>query len=199
MLLLQQPLLLSLIRVLSSFILYSLYSSHVVALYHRAMLLGGCNSNIALNENSSPEYVQLALACWHAEALRLQNVLDEQRKRLVASSWCHTQATRTESDIDRCIESVHDHRRLDVCANSISASKKDCLHGKTDCLDHVMTKATDALNNDSACSGGVCHVHQLEGKCGHKAILHKPENGPVHIDFVAGDVIKECNICRIKV
>ncbi len=35
------------------------------------------------------------------------------------------------------------------------------------------------------------HVHRLEGKCGHKAIIHKPENGPAHVDFVVNGRV-EC-------
>jgi hypothetical protein len=35
------------------------------------------------------------------------------------------------------------------------------------------------------------HVHQLEGKCGHKAIIHQPKDGSAHIDFVVGDKV-EC-------
>ncbi|GAX16748.1 hypothetical protein FisN_21Hh194 [Fistulifera solaris] len=35
------------------------------------------------------------------------------------------------------------------------------------------------------------HIHRLEGKCGHRAILHQPPNGIPHIDFVVGDTI-EC-------
>jgi hypothetical protein len=35
------------------------------------------------------------------------------------------------------------------------------------------------------------HIHRLEGKCGHKAILHQPTNGSAHIDFVVGNKV-EC-------
>merc|ERR1719491_732486 len=28
------------------------------------------------------------------------------------------------------------------------------------------------------------HIHRLDGKCGHKAIIHKPDNAPAHVDFV---------------
>jgi hypothetical protein len=35
------------------------------------------------------------------------------------------------------------------------------------------------------------HIHRLEGKCGHKAILHQPGDGTAHIDFVVGDHV-EC-------
>lgn len=34
------------------------------------------------------------------------------------------------------------------------------------------------------------HMHR-RGKCGHKAILHRPPGKPAHIDFVVGDMI-EC-------
>lgn len=35
------------------------------------------------------------------------------------------------------------------------------------------------------------HIHRLEGKCGHRAILHQPPDGIPHIDFVVGDRV-EC-------
>jgi len=31
----------------------------------------------------------------------------------------------------------------------------------------------------------------LEGKCGHKAIIHQPKDGSAHIDFIVGDRV-EC-------
>jgi len=45
-------------------------------------------------------------------------------------------------------------------------------------------------SNDCAFDPGR-HVHRLEGKCGHKAILHQPAQGMAHIDFVVGDKV-EC-------
>jgi hypothetical protein len=35
------------------------------------------------------------------------------------------------------------------------------------------------------------HLHRLEGRCGHRAIIHKPASGNAHIDFVVDDKI-EC-------
>jgi hypothetical protein len=36
------------------------------------------------------------------------------------------------------------------------------------------------------------HIHRLEGKCGHKAILHQPTDGTApHIDFLVGNKV-EC-------
>jgi len=35
------------------------------------------------------------------------------------------------------------------------------------------------------------HLHRLDGRCGHRAILHQPQGGPPHIDFVVGDKV-EC-------
>lgn len=44
--------------------------------------------------------------------------------------------------------------------------------------------------NDSKCFEGR-HVHRLENKCGHRAIIHQPEDGPTHVDFMVDDTI-EC-------
>jgi hypothetical protein len=35
------------------------------------------------------------------------------------------------------------------------------------------------------------HVHRLMGKCGHRAIIHRPPNGEPHIDFIVKDRV-EC-------
>ena len=40
-------------------------------------------------------------------------------------------------------------------------------------------------------SFSACSIHQLEGKCGHKAIIHQPKDGSAHIDFIVGDRV-EC-------
>jgi len=55
----------------------------------------------------------------------------------------------------------------------------------------------DEPSRSSGGSGGGCafqggrHIHRLEGKCGHKAILHQPVDGTAHIDFVVGNRV-EC-------
>jgi hypothetical protein len=40
------------------------------------------------------------------------------------------------------------------------------------------------------------HKHRLEGKCGHKAIIHKPSNGNAHIDFVIDGKIECYENCQ---
>ena len=35
------------------------------------------------------------------------------------------------------------------------------------------------------------HIHRLNGGCGHKAIIHRPLNGPAHVDFVVNGKV-EC-------
>jgi len=35
------------------------------------------------------------------------------------------------------------------------------------------------------------HMHRLMGKCGHKAIIHRPQNGNAHVDFVVDGKV-EC-------
>jgi hypothetical protein len=34
-------------------------------------------------------------------------------------------------------------------------------------------------------------VHRLEGRCGHKAVIHKPDGGSPHVDFLVDGKI-EC-------
>ena len=42
------------------------------------------------------------------------------------------------------------------------------------------------------------HIHRLEGKCGHKAIIHKPADGNAHIDFVVDGKIECYAQCQPK-
>jgi hypothetical protein len=59
-----------------------------------------------------------------------------------------------------------------------------------------VTTATKQQSHDHAPTGSeACfhgnHLHDLEGKCGHKPIVHKPVDGPAHVDFLVGNKV-EC-------
>jgi len=41
------------------------------------------------------------------------------------------------------------------------------------------------------------HLHRLEGRCGHRAIIHKPASGSAHIDFVVDDKIECYQDCTL--
>jgi len=53
------------------------------------------------------------------------------------------------------------------------------------------TTTTAAANTEPLPCTHTRHVHLLQGKCGHKAILHQPPDGNPHIDFVVNDKV-EC-------
>ena len=56
-------------------------------------------------------------------------------------------------------------------------------------LDHAHDHSS-SNDPDRGCFAGR-HVHSLEGKCGHKAIIHQPDGIPAHIDFVVNGKV-EC-------
>lgn len=73
-------------------------------------------------------------------------------------------------------------------------------HGKNDISDAGDTKHHHGTNgcthshsdnaDNNKCFDGR-HVHRLEGKCGHQAVIHQPEDGQPHVDFVVDNKI-EC-------
>ena len=73
------------------------------------------------------------------------------------------------------------------CGKALNRNQPQQLHH-----DHSHDHSGYGNNSDPACGFDEGrHVHRLEGKCGHKAILHYPKNGVAHIDFVVGDKV-EC-------
>lgn len=51
--------------------------------------------------------------------------------------------------------------------------------------------------NTTACAAYTSqHKHRLEGKCGHRAIIHKPSDGNAHIDFVVDGQIECYEHCK---
>lgn len=61
---------------------------------------------------------------------------------------------------------------------------------KNETFSYDMNNSTSFLQPRKNCIH-TRHRHRLEGKCGHKAILHKPQGGNPHIDFVVDGKI-EC-------
>ena len=115
-----------------------------------------------------------------------------------------------EDDEDEDDDEDHDPMGAEIAMDDPSGDRKqpaELSPGGGTALSHVYGHARDAphrhhshrthlspriarpRSGSHACVDGR-HVHRLEG-CGHKAILHQPENGPAHIDFLVGDKI-EC-------
>jgi hypothetical protein len=66
-----------------------------------------------------------------------------------------------------------------------------------DSLDPCNAPSDSASHAPSAGGHAPCHmddgrhIHRLDGKCGHAALLHQPQEGAPHIDFLIGDKV-EC-------
>jgi len=157
----------------------SLYQSENQALYQRSMLLAGFPAEIAQDERS-PQYLQMALNAWQAEGQRL-NALINQTEELMdppleanapapgpggGSAGSGGGGGRTRS-VGSHGDHSHDHHHHGHDSSQPSGGGGSC-----------------------AFEGGR-HIHRLEGKCGHKAILHQPTDGTAHIDFVVGNRV-EC-------
>eukprot|EP00554_Chaetoceros_debilis_P003117 CAMPEP_0194088470 /NCGR_PEP_ID=MMETSP0149-20130528/29261_1 /TAXON_ID=122233 /ORGANISM="Chaetoceros debilis, Strain MM31A-1" /LENGTH=522 /DNA_ID=CAMNT_0038772129 /DNA_START=135 /DNA_END=1703 /DNA_ORIENTATION=- len=67
--------------------------------------------------------------------------------------------------VESSAQTTNPKRNHSEVAASTTETKKSCIHAR--------------------------HLHRLEGKCGHKAILHRPPNGSAHIDFLVDGKI-EC-------
>lgn len=169
-----------------------LYQADNRALYQRAMLMAGYQSVTALSETSSPDYLRFALACWLEEGVRLQNLIDLQRKLNDIPDTPLVTPPESDMDLEIIKSPSMDNCAMELFGENHCFLKKKCSHTHKDFVDALPEDSTEAMTHDAGCplvSGR--HVHRLEGKCGHKAILHKPENGPAHIDFVVGDTV-EC-------
>jgi hypothetical protein len=170
----------------------ALYQAENRSLYHRAMLMSGYPPNSVLKEYESPEYIMFALGCWHAEGQRLSELLkcQEPRRCLVQGSFSTKIVSAPEIPPTNVPTKSTDEAIISPgqsCHHQIAKDRSDnteFVHNDELAFPH------DTAERECSLVGGR-HIHRLEGKCGHKAILHIPENGPVHIDFVVGNTV-EC-------
>ncbi len=101
----------------------------------------------------------------------------------------------------------HQHQHQQHQPFSDSKNNHDCDHMHTKSIsqdhssalshsDHINNTQEGAANKET---GGPCvnqHVHRLEGRCGHRAIIHKPADGNPHIDFVVDGKIECYKDCQ---
>jgi hypothetical protein len=146
----------------------SLYQSEARALYSKCMLLAGMDPRIC--HESSPQHSNFALLAWQTEGKRLQNGMYHTMDDNAPTET--TTAKRT---------SITDSNK-----NGSSSTTQEKSQHSQHSHDHEHQGHSHSHDH---CDGR--HVHRLEGKCGHKAIIHQPKDGPAHIDFVVGSNV-EC-------
>ena len=140
----------------------NLYTNELQALIQRCMLLAGYTIEQALE--GTPCNLDFSYMAWQQEGRRLKSI--------------YNQKYINEPPIQMILDEVAATRQGDKPKNAHSHSHHQ--HGNH-----------HDNHDDCATLGDGRHVHQLEGKCGHKAILHQPLNGAAHIDFVVGNKV-EC-------
>jgi len=172
----------------------SLYQTENRALYQRSMLLAGFSPEIAQDERS-PQYLQMALNAWQTEGQRLNFLMNQTQGLMDPPLEANAPASgpgpsgggggnpESRGYESRGSSSQEQHQRNHGGGHSHSHNSHH-HHGH----DHHH----EASGGDGGCAfEGGRHIHRLEGKCGHKAILHQPTDGTAHIDFVVGNRV-EC-------
>jgi hypothetical protein len=146
----------------------SLYRAEVSTLYQRCMLLAGFRPEEV--QDTSLEYKQFALKAWSSEGARLTK---EVGRSSAPDSPSAPAPLALQDDKAADLQDAHSHS-----------------HGHGHAQVHQGSSGDPNLKYEKACFDGR-HVHRLEGKCGHKAIIHQPEGAPAHVDFVVNGKV-EC-------
>jgi hypothetical protein len=158
----------------------ALYHNENHALYKRAMLMAGFPIGV-VQDDLSEQHLQFATRAWREEGKRLEKLVNERNARRQSCTDPPLEANMTSK-----------------AAAAFSASKAPEGTSTTAPVAAAVTNGSNEPAHDHQHEHGHnCaleegrHQHRLEGKCGHKAILHQPTDGNAHIDFLVGNRI-EC-------
>lgn len=161
-----------------------LYRNESRALYQRCMLLAGFRPEDA--EESASAHLQFAFSAWQMEGKRLQELMGEENRNSINGL--------TGLDAPLKIPQANTPQQLQQQQRQQpqGGQQQQSNPGPTQSHSHQHDNAHEhSHGHDHHHHGDGHHVHQLEGKCGHKAIIHQPKDGSAHIDFVVGDKV-EC-------
>ena len=139
------------------------FSTEVATLLKKSLLSSGFSAE--QTEECDELYLEFAEKAIESERRRIMRL---QRNFRSSSIEGNETVTQVDSQVDSSgtIEHYHDHSHSHDHAKFLPESESNsCLHSR--------------------------HLHRLEGRCGHRAIIHKPASGNAHIDFVVDDKI-EC-------
>jgi len=185
------------------------------SLMKRCLLLAGFEG--PQTEESSPVYLELLSKVIKAEEQRYSNLCkfndvmdgpsnENPRKNSLTSTGSssprsdeeHASNSNSPEKVDtnggenhgRRFEREHgSSRRRSSRAKSVLKNKIADLHNR-----HSTCVKSDHRNSSRNKLKNVCfkgrHIHRM-GKCGHKAIIHKPKDAPAHVDFVINGKV-EC-------
>lgn len=80
-------------------------------------------------------------------------------------------------------------------ASSQIPQKTTCNHDHNHNHSHARSRSrSQSMDKRVVCNNP--HLHRLEGKCGHKAVIHRPADGSAHIDFVVDGKVECYEDCQ---
>jgi hypothetical protein len=160
------------------------------SLYTRCMLLAGFGLQDA--QEDSPKCVEFASRAWEAEGRRLAALRRSKHIRLAPPG--DSSDDGAEGDAGEDFRRTDLDRKIPAVDSIAPATGEATSHRQGQEGDGRLPSSSSSSSSSSASCPVPCeegrHAHRIQG-CGHRAILHQPENGPAHIDFVVGDKI-EC-------
>ena len=106
-------------------------------------------------------------------------------KRAVKEEWRRVARIESKLGVHKgCCDPGEEDMAKVSCDSTKNSNSSETHSGQNP--SNVEQQSDDKHN----CFGGR-HIHRLEGKCGHEAVIHKPEGGQPHVDFVVNGKI-EC-------
>ena len=147
----------------------ALYLAESKALYTRCLVLSGVSPEQC--GERSPLMLEFAANAWRQEGARLQQLLGHQ--------------PLADPPLTAAAASKDDKEATSNGATAPASASETVDHDHSHSHQHTDTCADHLHDQDGR------HVHRLDGKCGHKAIVHQPKDGQPHIDFLIGDRV-EC-------
>lgn len=165
----------------------NLYSNEIQALIQRCMLLAGYTIERA--QEGTPCNLEFSVLAWKQEGERLKAIYNQK----------YINEPPIQATIDQVLSATrgeipHHSNQSDGNQNNNNNQRPNHTphpqHIQVQIDTRVLREQEQRRQQTLNFADGR-HCHLLEGKCGHKAILHQPANGSAHIDFVVGNKI-EC-------
>jgi hypothetical protein len=144
------------------------FSTEVATLFKKSLLSSGFS--VEQTEECDELYLEFAEKAIESERRRVARLKSRMYPPLIETSG--TLSQDGSKDGSSLTFGHHAHSHSHDHAKFLPDSESDsCLHSR--------------------------HLHRLEGRCGHRAIIHKPASGHAHIDFVVDDKIECYQDCTL--
>lgn len=155
-----------------------LFRADVASLFKKSMLTAGYQ--ITQTEECDEDYLNFVEKALEGESKRIHRI----RSRLKPASIKFAAGIQASGE-DGC--SHHEHAQAQAQTQTQTHAHS---HAHQHEHEHAHSQSSDNDREKRQCLHSR-HFHRLEGKCGHKAIVHKPAGGNPHIDFVVNGKV-EC-------